>query len=64
MGVDDVAAGSAIESALGFKISVRGCFFIFGDDGVLHSAQRLAHFFAPAVINEAAALADAQGFFS
>ena len=64
MGVDDVAAGSAIESALGFKVSVRGCFFVFGDDGVLHSAQRLAHFFAPAVVNKAAVVAGAQGLFS
>lgn len=61
--MDDVAAGGAIEGALGFKIGVRGCFFIFGDDGVLHGAQRVVYFFAPAVINEAAALADAQGFF-
>lgn len=62
--MDDVVAGGAIEGALGFKVGIRGCFFIFGDDGVLHSAQRVAHFFAPAVINDAAVLADAQGLFS
>ncbi len=62
--MNDIAAGGTIEGALGFKVGVRGCFFIFGDDGVLHSAQRFAHFFAPAVINDTAVLAGAQGLFS
>lgn len=36
--MNDIAAGGAIEGTLGFKVGVRRCFFIFGDDGVLHSA--------------------------
>lgn len=62
--MDNVAAGGAVESTLGFGVGGGGCFFVFGGDGNLDGVQGSAHFFAPAVVDDAAAGALTEGFFS
>ncbi len=62
--MNDVPSGSAVEGAFSFHEGFQRPRFFAGANSIAHFVERLVQLAAPAVIDDAAALAYSECFFS